>query len=454
MRVDPRRAFYWHAFFLALTTSLTEVNTVMPALVLEAGGTVVAVGALTAIMIGLPLVSQLLFAGFLHTRPRKKPYLLLGINMRVLALAFGAAAILTVGISPLIIPAVFLAMTVFSLSGAFAGVSYTDLVGRLVRQDQRRVFFVRRQVISSLGLLVSAVVTRFLLGATSFPDGYAWLFAAASGFLLVASAGFWALAEPRPAPAPDASAPDAPAPDAPAQGTLGGDASGSEAPGPDAHGRDAPARSGRSGRSGRGGMAAALRQAPVLLRQDANLRSLILVVNLFALGITSIPLVTALALRTYEPSPATVGTFVVIQISGMLLLAPVWTRVIRRGGFRLLLTVEVALLVALFPLALVLSATAPLAAFAALYLLTGAILSAQRISVDGALVQISPDGSRALYAGVFGAANLASAVLPLLTGGLVSAVGYPVVFVAASIAAAAALRPVRRLECGTWYQTG
>ena len=451
MRVDPRRAFYWHAFFLALTTSLTEVNTVMPALVLEAGGTVVAVGALTAIMIGLPLVSQLLFAGFLHTRPRKKPYLLLGINMRVLALAFGAAAILTVGISPLIIPAVFLAMTVFSLSGAFAGVSYTDLVGRLVRQDQRRVFFVRRQVISSLGLLVSAVVTRFLLGATAFPDGYAWLFAAASGFLLVASAGFWALAEPRPAPAPDASAPETSAPDASAPGTLGretsaGDTSGPEAPGPDAQGR--------SGRSGRGGMAAALRQAPVLLRQDANLRSLILVVNLFALGITSIPLVTALALRTYEPSPATVGTFVVIQISGMLLLAPVWTRVIRRGGFRLLLTVEVALLVALFPLALVLSATAPLAAFAALYLLTGAILSAQRISVDGALVQISPDGSRALYAGVFGAANLASAVLPLLTGVLVSSVGYPVVFVAASIAAAGALGPVRRLECGTWYQSG
>ena len=101
VRVDARRAFYWHAFFLAVTTSLTEVNTVMPALVIEAGGTVVAVGALTAIMIGLPLVSQLLFAGFLHTRQRKKPYLLLGINLRVVALAFGAASILTLGVSPL-----------------------------------------------------------------------------------------------------------------------------------------------------------------------------------------------------------------------------------------------------------------------------------------------------------------------------------------------------------------
>lgn len=77
MRVDPRHAFYWHAFFLAVTTSFTEVNTVMPALILEAGGTEVAVGVLTAIMLGLPLITQLVFAGFLHTRERKKPYLLL-----------------------------------------------------------------------------------------------------------------------------------------------------------------------------------------------------------------------------------------------------------------------------------------------------------------------------------------------------------------------------------------
>jgi hypothetical protein len=37
----------------------------------------------------------------------------------------------------------------------------------------------------------------------------------------------------------------------------------------------------------------------------------------------------------------------------------VWTRLIARGGFQLLLTVEVGLLVALFPLALLLAATAP-----------------------------------------------------------------------------------------------
>ena len=83
--------------------------------------------------------------------------------------------------------------------------------------------------------------------------------------------------------------------------------------------------------------------------------------------------------------------------------------------------------------------------------MTGAVLSAQRISIDGALVQISPDGQRALYAGVFGAANLASALLPLATGVLVGGLGYPPVFLAAAVAALLALVPVRRLDCGDWY---
>jgi len=180
VRVDPRTSFYWHAFFLAMTTSFTEVNTVMPALVMTAGGTAATVGALTAVMIGLPLVAQFLFAGSLSTRPRKRPFLLLGIHLRILALAGGAAASAFFGVGPRIIPSVFAAMTVFAVSGAFAGVSYTDLVGTLVPATQRRLLFVRRQVVTALGLLASAVVTRYLLGAAVFPRGYVLLFALAA----------------------------------------------------------------------------------------------------------------------------------------------------------------------------------------------------------------------------------------------------------------------------------
>ena len=407
MRIDPRNAFYWHAFFLAVTTSFTEVNTVMPALILEAGGTEVAVGVLTAIMLGLPLITQLVFAGFLHTRERKKPYLLLAINLRVLALGAAAVGIALYGTGTMIIPIVFAAMTVFALSGAFAGVSYTELVGNLVRTANRRAFFVRRQVITTLGLLASAIATRFLLGAAAFPDGYVLLFAMAAAFLFVATGGFWALREP---PLPE----DAVRPT--------------------------------------GGVMAAIRQAPSMFRTDPNLRSLIVVANLVALGFTSIPLVTALAHRSYELDSATVGTFVLIQIGGMLAANVVWNRLVRRGGFRLVLQVELVLIAALFPLALLVAAVAPLWTYALLYLVTGAVISAQKIAIEGALVQISPDGKRALYAGVFGAANLGAAFMPLLTGVLVGVLGFPAVFLGAAAVALLALRPVRTLACGEWFR--
>ena len=407
MRIDPRNAFYWHAFFLAVTTSFTEVNTVMPALILEAGGTEVAVGVLTAIMLGLPLITQLVFAGFLHTRERKKPFLLLAINLRVLALAAAAVGIALYGTGTMIIPIVFAAMTVFALSGAFAGVSYTDLVGNLVRTANRRAFFVRRQVITTLGLLASAIATRFLLGAAAFPDGYVLLFAMAAAFLFVATGGFWALREP---PLPE----DAVRPT--------------------------------------GGVMAAIRQAPSMFRADPYLRSLIVVANRVALGFTSIPLVTALAHRSYELDSATVGTFVLIQIGGMLAANVVWNRLVRRGGFRLVLQVELVLIAALFPLALLVAAVAPLWTYALLYLVTGAVISAQKIAIEGALVQISPDGKRALYAGVFGAANLGAAFMPLLTGVLVGVLGFPAVFLGAAAVALLALRPVRTLACGEWFR--
>lgn len=148
-------------------------------------------------------------------------------------------------------------MAVFALSGAFAGVSYVELVGRSVPALTRRTFFVRRQVITTLGLLLSAVATRFLLGVVAFPDGYALLFALAAGFLLVATAGFWVMREEP----------------GPVEGTR-------------------PLR----------GILAAIRRAPAMVREDANLRALILVANLAALGFTSIPLVTALAYRSSVPA--------------------------------------------------------------------------------------------------------------------------------------------------------
>lgn len=422
---DNQLRLYWHAFFLAVTTTFTELNTVMPALILEAGGGEGAVGVLTAIMIGVPLVTQLPFASFLHKRPKKKPYLLLGINLRVLALAVAATVVDAALPGSAIILLVFIAMTIFALSGAFAGVSYTEMIGKVVVQKARGTFFVQRQLFNSFGVLISALITRYILGRIPFPEGYAGLFYAAALVLLVASLGFWALQEPEGAAAPSVkTAPPTPAnpttwPISPPPGTVGRE-----------------------------------RVLPLvlsILKSDKNLRRLILSTNLIAPAFTALPLITALAHRNYELTGEIVGWFVLVQIGGMLISSRIWGAVIRRGGFRLVLWSEAILLGSLLPLAIVLSRHVGLFGYGSVYLLLGAAISAHRVGTEAIIVQISTDHQRALYAGIFGASNIGMAVVPILSGTLIARFGFAAVFIVVAAAAWSALFAIRGIWCGRWY---
>jgi hypothetical protein len=78
-------AFLWHALFLAFVTTFIDVNTVFSSLILKIGGSSIHVGLLTGIAVGLPLVTQLLFAGFLAGRARKKPHFLETCSLQTIA---------------------------------------------------------------------------------------------------------------------------------------------------------------------------------------------------------------------------------------------------------------------------------------------------------------------------------------------------------------------------------
>ena len=45
-------AFLWHAVFLALAKNFMDVDTIIPAMMVDAGGTSFQLGILTAIMLG------------------------------------------------------------------------------------------------------------------------------------------------------------------------------------------------------------------------------------------------------------------------------------------------------------------------------------------------------------------------------------------------------------------
>lgn len=394
-------AFLWHAVFLSITVTFTEINTVIPAMILQVGGGEIHVGIVTAIMIGVPLLTQLNFAGFLHGKPRKKPYLLLGINLRVLSLAAIALTLIAVSrftvLQALLI--IYAELLLFTVSGAFAGLSYVDLVGKSFDREGRRLFFTRKQMISSFGILVSALAARQVLAMMEYPRNYFLLFLAAAVVLLVATGGFWMVHE-----------------------EPGGAVKGA-------------------------GYLQTLKSLPGVLKKDPNLRTYLLFVNALGFHVALMPFYVALARQRYFLDPALAGNLLFFQIAGMVGSSLIWPKLVGRAGFKGVLRIWSALGVALPLLALGVSSLLPLSFYLFLFLFSGAADSARKVSQDAVIVELSTEENRILYTGIIGTLNISIAVFPIILGGLISLVGYTPVFLGVAVMAAVSGLLLTRLVC-------
>jgi MFS family permease len=394
MRTTERNyyAFLWHATFLALTVAFTEINTVLPSLIVKVGGGTLAIGLLTAIMVGTPIIGQLLFASYLHMRSRKRGFLLLGIILRILALSAVAAALLTADAftARTLICIVFVLMFIFAVSGTFAGVSYTDILGKSLAVEQRGRFFVNRQFLTSGAFLLSAPISRWILGHFDYPLNYFWMFLLAALLLSIAALGFWAIDEPEGRPAGDTHS-----------------------------------------------FFAVLRAIPAHLIEDRQLVRYILLVNLTGFGLTLMPFYIAYGSRHYGLSGEQVGTYLIVQTFGMILSNFLWAKMVKVFGFRGV--VRGCILCGTFlPILVLLLSGMSLYFFLVVFFLMGVAISARKISFDGLLLDITNEGNRALYKGIVGTTSLTTAVFPLLAGGLIQRFGYPPIFLTVALLVAGA----------------
>ncbi|MDX2415018.1 MAG: MFS transporter, partial [Bacteroidales bacterium] len=197
-------SFLWHGLFLALAQNFMDVDTILPAMLLEAGGGAVHIGILTTIMLGGSSVTQLIFAPYITNHSYKKKFLLLGINSRILAL-IGLSALLWFSQriqESYILLLIFVLITLFSLGGAFANVSFTDIFGKSVFDSQRKSFFSIRQAIVGAGVFVSAFFARIVLISTDYPSNFSLMFLIGFISLTLASLGFWNIKETVPSQLP------------------------------------------------------------------------------------------------------------------------------------------------------------------------------------------------------------------------------------------------------------
>lgn len=406
LRSDPVRrnfsAFVWHATWLSVTSAFTEINTVLPSLILMVGGREIHVGVLTAIMVGTPFLTQLLFAAFLGNKRRKKPFLLLGIYLRVFALAGSAWTLFRFDslTAALVILLVYVWMLVFSTSGSFAGISHTDILGRSIQGTARRRFFGIRQFLSSWGLLASAVFARQILKTIESPESYMILLSAASTTLFVASFGFWAIREPT------------------AEIVL-------------------PHMS----------LKEVFRQIPQRLKESSNLRNYILISNLVGFTSSLGPFYVVLARDRFNIDAETVGEYLLAQIGGMIVGSLAWSRLLNRTRFKVILRFALPLLAIVPLLALTAAYLLPAWTYLGVFILGGICSSGLLIGIEGAFLEITDESNRVLFSGIRGTFNIVIAIFPLVVGSIVTSLGYLPVFAASSATVFVALFLLERLVC-------
>ena len=396
-----KRNFYsllWHAGFLALSRPFMDVDTVIPAMMVDAGGTAMQIGILTAIMMGGSSFTQLIFAPFISNFAYKKKFLLLGINSRILAL-FGMGIMLfySAQIEPAnVIWLIFLLITIFSLSGAFANISYTDIFGKSVLPELRKPFFSLKQVINGTLLFVSALLAKKALGVAEYPYNYGYMFFIAFGALFMASLGFWNLKEVTPSKLKVSS----------------------------------PKHF------------VSLIKAE--LKSNPRLKYFLGFINTMGISISLLPFIILYGKEVLHTESSATGWFLLFKIVGSVLTGFILFLLAGRYKYRNLLYGSAAFSV-MMPLLLFIPFQMP--ALVTIFVVGGVVFTAYSISMNGVLLEISGTTNRALYTGIAGAGNILPAIFPLLGGWIIKSYGYEPFFMLYSLTILSSLYFIYKLNC-------
>lgn len=391
-------AFLWHAMFLAFAQNFMDVDTIIPAMIIESGGGAFHIGLMTTIMLGGSSFTQLLFAPYVSNKPYKKKFLLLGVNSRILSLfALGFILFyLNAGHSIPILWLIFFFITLFALGGAFTNISYTDILGKSVDETRRKSFFSVKQVVAGTVVLLSAVLAKKALTLYAYPVNFAFMFFTGATLLLIASGGFWKIDE------------------------------------------QAPSRLKVSGlKNFLGILKSELSENPKLIW-------FLGFINTQGIVISFLPFVMLYAKETLQTQSVDTGYFLIFKVIGIVTVSFLVFLFSRKIRYNPLLYLNVALSLTLVILTLIITDGHSLRY---LFILGGVIYSLYTITMNGLLLEVSGKENRAIYTGFAGAGNLLPALFPLTGGWIINQFGFRLFFVLFLIIISFSLFFITRINC-------
>ena len=368
-------AFLWHASLLAFAKNFMDVDTVLPAMLIESGGNSFHVGIMTAILLGGNRFAQLFFAPYISNKPYKKKFLLLGINSRIISiLALGGIVFfMQASDASLVLLAIFFFISVFGLGGAFANVSYMDIIGKSLLEEKRKTFFSTRQVLSGVIVLVSAWLAKKVLAYESYPVNYAYMFLSGGFFLLLASLGFWSLKE--------------------------------------------EVASKLSIKDTRGFFRIMRKE----MRENKRLPHFLGFINSQGITVSFLPFVVLYGKDFLDAGGADTGNFLIYKVVGIVIVSLLIALGAKKVRYNYLLYGNVLLSVLMAVITLSARSVTDLHY---VFLVGGIVFSLYNITMNGVLLEVSGKENRALYAGISGAGNILPVLFPLMGGWLIDHLGF------------------------------
>ena len=392
------RSLLWHAAFIAFVRNFIDVDTVIPAMLIDAGGKSIQIGIMTAIMLGGSSLTQLIFAPFISNYSYKKPFLLIGINSRILALlGIGLVLFYSGHIhGNYLIWLLFLLISIFSLGGAFANIGYADILGKSVAQESRKSFFSIRQILTGSILLISALIAKKVIVISDYPTNYAYMFLIGSAFLFIASFGFWKLKEV-----------------VPSKLTIKN-----------------PAHFFSLVKSE--------------LKQNRRLPYFLGFINTQGISIALLPFILLYAKENFQSADISTGLLLFFKVIGSVTTGLLLFLLSGKYKYRHLLFINVFLAAAL-PLLVLFATNTPY--FNLIFFTGGIIFAVYSITINGVLLEVSETKNRALYTGITGAGNILPAIFPLAGGWIIKQFGFQPFFIAYLIIILSSLFFIYKLNC-------
>jgi MFS family permease len=327
---------------------------------------------------------QLFVARWIEHLPRKMPYLLLAIYLRVASWGILAWLIFSIGDQqPNTLAWVLVVMlAVFYAGGGLGNIPYTDIIGKVIPANRRGAFFGGKEALAGPLAIGAAFAARHILANVSYPNNYALLFALAAIGLAVASVGFLLMKEP-------------------------------------------PSPGGETGSVPWGEYWRQLRKA------SQRIKILIVIELLTGFSLMALPFYVVFAREQVGAPVDAIGWYLLAQVSGGILANLFWARLVDREGSRKML-VFCAVVSTITPLLAILLSSQGWAALMVVFFLAGATFNGRKVGFQSALLELAPASERPTYAGVNAVLILPLAFLSLAGGLFLQRWSYDALFMIAA----------------------